>query len=62
MQNHIYRGVRYNASSSPVKKISNSLNFVYRGILYTQLFVNKKFNKNINLIYRGNFYNKFIGL
>ena len=61
MQNQIYRGVVLNKIPSSDKEKSNNLNFMYRGILYIKLAMNKIPNKNICMIYRGNFYNKFFG-
>lgn len=59
MQNQIYRGVVLNDIPKSEKKISNNLNFMYRGILYIKSAVNKNPNRNICMNYRGNFYNKF---
>jgi hypothetical protein len=61
MQNQIYRGVVLNKIPSSDKEKSNNLNFMYRGILYIKLAVNKIPNKDICMFYRGNFYNKFFG-
>ena len=61
MQNQIYRGVVLNKIQSSDKKKSNKSSFIYRGILYVKLAVNKIPSKNICMSYRGNFYNKFFG-
>ena len=61
MQNQIYRGVVLKKIQSSDEEKSNNSGFIYRGILYVKLAMNKIPSKNICMSYRGNFYNKFFG-